>query len=117
MGKIQIQFANLSDTDFLDILGLQVFPEIGDTIEVAEGIEVVNGTLGGMGFTESASFQILYPVISGVAVNLFSVWLYERLKDRKCVQITIDGRKTNIDQKEIEAKLLSAENKSKNEHE
>ena len=118
MEKIQIQFANISDAEFLDIMGLQAFPDIGETIKVTEGVNVINGTLCGMGFTDSATFQILYPVVSGVAVNLFSAWLYERLKDRKDVKITIGGRKSNIDLADIEAKLLPTKNEPMNkEHE
>jgi len=106
MEKIQIQFSNISEADFLDVMGLRTFPEIGETIEVAEGVNVINGTLRGIGFTDSVTFQILYPVVSGVAVNIFAAWLYERLKNREGVQITIGGRKTDIDPKNIEAKIL-----------
>ena len=100
MDRANISFENISVKDYLELLDLKKMPELGDEIELVEGLKVYNRTVDGIGIVDSVAFQLIYPIITGVACSLLASYLYDVIKNKPYVKIQINGR--NINNKSIE---------------
>ncbi|MDR0908719.1 MAG: hypothetical protein LBM77_03035 [Spirochaetaceae bacterium] len=112
MKRAMISISGISEKEFLDLFELKEKPNIGTEITVMPDVKIINGTSFGMGIAETEVFQIVYPIISGIAINLFSAWLYDKLKEKKLLHKTklrINGEHSNIEVADIQEHLENTE--------
>jgi len=103
MNRVNILFENISSKEYLEFLNLEEMPELGDEIELTEGLKVINRTAEGIGILDTIAFELIYPIIAGVASNLLASYLEDFLKRKKHAKAYINGKKIyNKNKEEIE---------------
>ena len=109
MDRINISLENISVNEYLELLNLEKMPELGAEIELKEGLKVYNRTVNGIGIVDSVAFQLIYPIISGVACSLLASYLYDVIKSKPFVKIQVNGRSINNKSIEDIEKVIKGE--------
>ena len=106
MDRVNISFDNISSKEYLELLNLEKMPELGDEIELTEGLKVYNRTVDGIGIVDSTAFQLIYPIITGVSCSLLASYLYDMVKNKSHVKAQVNGRTINGKSKEDIEKII-----------
>lgn len=109
MNRVNISLENISVKEYLELLNLEKMPELGAEIEITEGLKVYNRTVDGIGIVDSVAFQLIYPIITGVACSLLASYLYDVIKNRPYVKIQVNGRTINNKSTEDIEKVIKGE--------
>ena len=95
MDRANISLENISVKEYLELLNIEKMPELGAEIELTEGLKVYNRTVDGIGIVDSVAFQLIYPIITGVACSLLASYLYDVIKNKPYIKIQVNGRSIN----------------------
>jgi len=109
VNRVNISLENISVKEYLELLNLEKMPELGAEIEITEGLKVYNRTVDGIGIVDSVAFQLIYPIITGVACSLLASYLYDVIKNRPYVKIQVNGRTINNKSTEDIEKVIKGE--------
>jgi len=93
--RANISLENISVKEYLELLNIEKMPELGAEIELTEGLKVYNRTVDGIGIVDSVAFQLIYPIITGVACSLLASYLYDVIKNKPYIKIQVNGRSIN----------------------
>jgi len=110
VNRVIISFENISLKEYLELLNLEKIPELGAEIELTEGLKVYNRTVDGIGIVDSAAFQLIYPIITGLSCSLLASYFYDVIKSKPHAKIQVNGRAVNSKSIEDIEKVIKGEN-------
>jgi len=116
MDRVNISFENISLKEYLELLNLEEMPEIGAEIELTQGVKVFNRTLAGIGFIETVTFQLVYPIVAGVSCNLLTSYLLGVLKNKPSAKVQVNGYSINDKSEEEVEKIIKDESINKEQN-
>ena len=109
MNRANISLENISVKEYLELLNLDKMPELGAEIEIVEGLKIYNRTVNGIGIVDSVAFQLIYPIITGVACSLLASYLYDVIKHKPYIKIQVNGKAINNKNIEEIEKIVKGE--------
>ena len=101
---LRISLENITERDYLDLLGVDVFPNLDEEIMLPCNVKVTTGSSRSNQFVEDPVFMFFMGTALAIPLNILSSYLYDKLKGIKNAKIKVDGE-VAADQNAFERKV------------